>query len=315
MRKLFRTLLIGLLILTLLAGCTSKPNSGIKEKENAGENQDPALRKTTLYYVTQSGYIVPVARKIPWIDGVGNAALNYLRDTEENRQTLSALGLNPVLSDRASFTLEVKNGVATVSLSKLGVRNAKEEQAVVFCVVNTLLEIPGIEQVMVYANGKKADKLLYGTDVSAPFNKIMLTSEAQTVSGTKAPISIRMYFIDPDGQCIVPIERSTLQKPDVSLAITEYISGPLKGWNLTNGLPAGTEAISITQREDTVTINFNQAFDNLAETPALEKKVYRAILFTCRQFEGVKNVILQADGQTVFPKGEKDSQAFANLIS
>ncbi|MHB1315402.1 MAG: GerMN domain-containing protein [Christensenellales bacterium] len=314
MRRCLHTILIGLLVFMSLAGCANQTGQSAKDGQNTEKSEDAALRKTTLYYITQSGYIVPVMRKIPWIDGIGNAALDYLRDTENNRQMLSALGLLPVLQETAEVSLSVKDGVATVSLAKLGVHNAREEQAVISCVVNTLLEIPGIEQVMVYANGKKAATLLYGTDVSGPFHKIMLTSEPEAISGSKAAVSLRMYFIDPDGECIVPIERSILQKPDVSLAVAEYVSGPLQGYNLSNGLPAQTQIISVVTQGGVVTVNFNKAFENLAETPALEKKVCKAISFTCRQFEGVKKVIIQVEGQNVFPKNEKETPAFANMI-
>ena len=113
----------------------------------------------------------------------------------------------------------------------------------------------------------------------------------------------------------MPIERSTLQKPDVSLAMAEYLKGPLQDWNLSNGLPVGTALLSITTQNDTVTVNFNKALENLTETPALEKKVFKAITFTCRQFEGVKRVVIQVEGQNVFPHDETETPTFANIIS
>ena len=191
MRRWLLYIIIGLLTIAFFAGCASQP---AKNNQSTDNTEDTALRKTTLYYVTQSGYIVPVMRKIPWIDGIGNAALDYLRDTDKNRQMLSALGLVPVLNEDAEVSLTVENGVATVSLGKLGVKNTQQEKSVISCVVNTLLEIPGVEQVRVYANGKKADTLLYGTVVSEPFQKIMLTSEPAQTSGSKAAVTIRMYF-------------------------------------------------------------------------------------------------------------------------
>lgn len=72
MKRLF--ILILALLTALMMVCCKKAEE-ITEPE---ADTDSGYRRTTLYYATEDGFIVPVMKSIPWEEGIGRAALSYL---------------------------------------------------------------------------------------------------------------------------------------------------------------------------------------------------------------------------------------------
>ena len=59
--------------------------------------EDDGMRKTTLYFKDENGYLVPVMRRIPWEEGIGKTTLRNMIDTPELRAALDNTGLLPLI--------------------------------------------------------------------------------------------------------------------------------------------------------------------------------------------------------------------------
>ena len=72
MKRLF-ILILALLTALMMASCKKAEEPAEPEADT-----DNGYRRTTLYYATEDGFIVPVMKSIPWEEGIGRAALSYL---------------------------------------------------------------------------------------------------------------------------------------------------------------------------------------------------------------------------------------------
>ena len=77
MKRLF-ILILALLTALMMASCKKAEEPAEPEADT-----DSGYRRTTLYYATEDGFIVPVMKSIPWEEGIGRAALSYLDGLED----------------------------------------------------------------------------------------------------------------------------------------------------------------------------------------------------------------------------------------
>ena len=82
MKRLF-ILILALLTALMMASCKKAEEPAEPEADT-----DSGYRRTTLYYATEDGFIVPVMKSIPWEEGIGRAALSYLVSGIDNDLSL-----------------------------------------------------------------------------------------------------------------------------------------------------------------------------------------------------------------------------------
>ena len=75
MRKKIWLLTAILLIMVLItAGCSKKDEGEVSPEDapSITDETDELIRETIVYYEDDAGYLVPVMRKIPWVEGIAN---------------------------------------------------------------------------------------------------------------------------------------------------------------------------------------------------------------------------------------------------
>ena len=130
----------------------------------------PEFMEMTLYYTDKSGQLLlPEKRQLPIQDSknLPQTALDLLLTAPETPGLRSALP-----SGTAILDLSVEDGVCTVDFNGDFFNNRPDaeqsEQLAVLSVVNTLCELDGINQVLIYAEGRALDPYVY-LDLSAPW--------------------------------------------------------------------------------------------------------------------------------------------------
>ncbi|HHY13683.1 MAG TPA: GerMN domain-containing protein [Thermoanaerobacterales bacterium] len=177
---LLRVVCVLIAILLIISGCSlfgndvDPSNEGDINDDNGNiidniEVSGTKMRETIFYYSNDEGRIVPHVMSIPWEEGIAKAAIENLVDSDDLRDKLSHLGLNPVLPVGTKVLgLTIRDGLAKIDFNSnfLNYSNKKEEEDAVNSVICTLTEFPTIDMVQFMVEGKDIKHLLFDTDIS-----------------------------------------------------------------------------------------------------------------------------------------------------
>ncbi len=303
-------------IMAGLYACTPPEEEPYEEIPAAKLLGDQDMRKTVLYFEDELGYIVPVMKQIPWVEGIGASAVSQLVANPDADAQMAYLGLNPVLSEGTELSLSIKEGAATLKLSEgaIAAANPVSEMNKVSAIVNTLTEFVSIDSVLIKQEGCKG-KLPCGTDISKAFgtfdlNVVTTLSAADLDNASK----LLLYFENEAGTAIVPITKFVGGQADAFAAMSELVKGPGEG-GLKNMFPQGTALLGVSVDDDGIaSINFSKELETIRETPEKEKKLLRCIILTLMQFDNIEEVRVLMDGKEFSSTAQK-TMAYPEYIN
>lgn len=275
--------------------------SGGDTKEEKVTSVQGETRQVTLYYKDSGGYIVPVVRTMPKVEGAAKAALSALIDTTENRNDLKALGLQPVLPANTQIELAIKeDGLIRANFSKeiLKVKSKQEEQNMVNAIVYTLTEFENIDKVQILVDNEIRETLTYGTDVSKPITRGNINSMSNTTEGEQAKLTLYMYN-NPTGQYtyFVPITKNvSTNARNVETAVQELIATKGKVDNLKLNIPDGTQVYGVDVESGVAYVHFSEHLSQMTDKEELDN-LTKAIGLTLKEFSGIDGVNLVIDGE------------------
>ncbi len=297
-KKIIAAVVVGVLVLAV-AACGAQKEEIYQEIPAVNQTDNANYRKTVLYLADDHGYIVPVMKQIEWVEGIGASAVSQLIADPDADTQISYLGLNPILEEGTELSLSIKDGLATIKLSKDAITayNPVDEMNKVAAVVNTLTEFVTIDSVIIKQEGCK-DSLPCGTDISKPFetfdlNVMTTLSTADLDNASK----LLLYFQNESGTAIVPVTKYVGGKADAFAAMSELVKGPGEG-GLRSLFPGGTSLLGVDVDDNGVaSINFSKEFNLISETPQKEKALVRCIILTLMQFDNIDEVRILVDGR------------------
>lgn len=316
-------LILALAMIALIAGCKANTESegDIPEDTEAVTGElDDGMRETLIYYQTDSGYLVPVMRRIPWEEGIAKAALRKTMNTPDNQMDMLDMGLQPLLPADASINgMSISDeGLATLDLNTacMTYTDALRESNMVRGVVNMLTEFPAIDKVQFVFDGEIKQELPYGTRVAEPIEYCDLNPEVGEdidVGGAKVTVFFHTAGLN-QFDYLVPVTRFTGGNvASIETAIQELLKGPKDNAELAMAIPEGTMLNEVRTDSNGVTfIDFSKQFNALEESPYAESMVMRAIMMTAKAFPGVDDVRVTVEGKE-YPGNEFYSiPTFAN---
>jgi germination protein M len=222
----------------------------------------------------------------------------------DNDIQAARLGLNPVIPEGTKFDLDIANGRARIDLSThvLSIPDAEKEWQMVSAIVQTLTQFDTVDTVEFLIGGQKRNTLSHGTDVSGAMSGglVNLESISPTMSISDAKL-VHLFFPDASGRVLVPVTRAVWGEADINTAVFELIRGPKEDATLRNVMPADTGLVDVRIESGIVTINFSEEFAKLAASSDGGQQALRALMLTCMQYPGVKNVELLVNGQPFSP--------------
>lgn len=272
-------------------------------------------RAAVVYYQDGEGYLVPVTCQVPDEAGIAKATLSKMVASSENDLFAARLGLKTTIPEGTTIDLDIQDGKARVDLgaSALKCMNAEEETLMVQSIVETLCQYDTVKQVDFLFDGQKRSKLTYGSDVSGAFAGGSINFESTDTVPTAGASTVQLYFPSSSGRMLVPVTRTVYSTPDVTTAMLELIKGPKKDSGLNAALPENCGIKNVTLQNGVVTIDFSQEFLSAMESES-GSQTLQAVLFTARQFPGVKEVKLQIDGKDYTPPAQATATSL-NLSS
>ncbi|HCS73294.1 MAG TPA: hypothetical protein DIW17_05400 [Clostridiales bacterium] len=323
MRKKLLLLTAMMLIFTLLFVSCSKEIEGEGEPQNTppiNDESDELIRETIIYYEDDAGYLVPVMRKIPWVEGIAKYTLRVMMDTPEQQEDLMMMGLRPLLpGDTEILGMSIdENGVAKLDLNNavLNCEDAVEESNMIQGIVMTLAEFSTIEKVQFMFDGKILDSMPHGTVVKEPIGPMDINLEmAQDTAVQGAKVIV--FFQSTSASLydyLIPVTRVTSSaNASLETAIKELLKGPMDIDNMTIDIPPDTKLLGIQMDKGITYINFSKEFKALANSKESEDMVLRAVKMVAMQYPEVEEVEVLVEGKTYNGSVQLDSiSVFAN---
>jgi germination protein M len=317
LKRYLSAVLAVVMLLLCFAACGEKKEDVYEEIPAAAVAPDPDMRQTVLYYEDDYGFIVPVMKEIKWVEGIGAAAVSQLKANPDADAEMEYMGLNPILAADTELSLSIKDGAATLKLSKgaIAAEDATGEMAKVTAVVNTLTEFPTIDTVRIIQEGTDGT-LPNGTDISKSFPtfdlNIMTTLSADDLKNASKVI---LFFEDESGTAIVPVTKYIGGTSDAYAAMNELVRGP-GAHGLKSLMPEGTKLLNVDVDETGVaTVEFSPEFAKIEEDAEKEAKLIKCIVFTFRQFDNIDEVRILVNGEEYKSTAETTmSTRFVNVI-
>lgn len=300
MHKRMIATLLAIFLLFMVTGCGDKSNDEPYEEIPASNVvDDPGLRNTVLYLEDDNGYVVPVMKQIPWVEGIGASAVSQLIANPDADADMEYMGLNPVLEQGTELSLSIKEGVATLKLSEgaISADNPIDELNKVVAVVNTLTEFPTIDSVIIQQEGCK-EELPGGTVISQPFgtfdlNVVTTMSQADKENASR----LMLYFTNEAGTTIVPVTTYVGGQADAFAAMSELVKGPGEG-GLKSLFPKDTALLGVDVSDEGVaTVDFSKEFSAVADNAQTQKALMRCITLTLMQFDNIEEVRILVEGK------------------
>lgn len=313
-KKIICSIILLSLVLSI-AGCGifKKKEEGVQPappEENAEQVQSN-MRKTVFYFVDENNLLVPVTRDIPWVEGIGKAALECLVATPETMEQLAEKGLKPSLPEGTKILgMTIRDGLAKVDFSQefLNMESKMEEQNAINSVVYTLTEFPSIEKVQIMVNGKPLKKCPKGTTLKDVLYRENINLEPGSIaSADMMPVTLYFKSSSKNGNFtyFVPVTRMVKKSDDmIKTAVDELIKGPAADMGLTAVVPQDTKVLEVSREGSEVIVNFSKEIESYGGGAEVEQALVNSVVLTVAQFPGVEKVSLQVEGKSdVLPEG------------
>ncbi len=280
------------------ASVISKVESQLYRSTDTSSNLDK--NSTILYYKNEDGLIVPIMRKLDKTLDVQDV-VNLLISTDEISADLTKMNLSALIPKDTTVVVTLDDKVANVNFKNLKNKNAKDEASMVAGVVNTLLSLPTVDSVRITLNGKAAEQMAYGTNISKHITQLDYNVETISRSvNVNTAKKIKLYYLSPEGYLIVPTIRYIETKVTAENLVNELLKGPDDAQNLLTGIPEGTKLNSSKISADgIVTLDFSSEFNDIKEYTELNTTILKTIILTCEQLKEVQGVEITVDGEAL----------------
>ncbi len=144
-----------------LSGCGVKPAMAEAVEHSEFASMESALA-TTLYLPDGAGGLITEEKRLPWEMNMGNYALSFLFP-----------------DGQVSYSCRSEGHRMEVDLMRFpSFDTAEVEQAAVASVINTLLALPGVEEIALTFDGETLAALKNGTPVNQVFTELVETASS-----------------------------------------------------------------------------------------------------------------------------------------
>ncbi len=315
-RKIFVLLLV-LCMIFVASGCKllnrDKNSDSEAPVEKAVEQVQSNMRRTVLYFVNENSLLVPIAKEIPWVEGIGKAALESLVTSPETELELSTQGLKPSLpADTKVLGMTIRDGIAKVDLSSefLNLPDKASEKNAIDSVVYTLTEFSAIDKVQLMVEGKPLKECPNGTAVESVLYREKINLEnasSDIVKNDMIPVTLYFKSTDKSGNYsyFVPVTRMVKVSDNViKTAVEELVKGPAEDMGLASILPHDAKVLDVKQDASEVVVNFSKDLLGYGGGTDVEQSLVNSIVLTVSQFPGVEQVSILVEGKKeVLPEG------------
>lgn len=310
------------LLLFVLTGCmfgpqqTSKPIDppppeveldakavDAKQTKEKAEN-DKKSAGTELYFLTDTGYVVPYTLKIPVEGGIAKQALRFMVKGGP-AEALLPKGFMALLPKGTQVKgLNIQDGIATVDFSKEFLNYPEDqEEKVVNAVTWTLTGFANVEKVNIWVDGKSLSELPKQKTPAQNLsrNRGINLEVAEGVEIHRA-MPVTLYFLgqNPDNEVYyVPVTRMINRHPDVALrTLQELIRGPKHQSGLSGAFDHGTAINKVQVQGKWVVADLGEQLLEYSSDHKASKDAIQTLVLSLTENTKLDGVKLTVNGKT-----------------
>lgn len=282
--------------------------NGTDENKNQAAS-NVATTTLTLYFLDKNGYVVPVAMKVPKVEGIAQQALHFMTKGGPGEELLPE-GFSAVLPPNTEVSVHIKRDekLAKVDFSK-EFKNVQsgQEKKVLEAVTYTLTQFPDVEKVEITVNGYPLTEL-GNYPVTQPLKRetlglnLELSDEAQP--GRTTAVTLYFQGVNQAGDSyLVPVTRLvpmvTEPKAKALRTLKELVRGPEEDSGLTPSLMQTLKVLDVDLQKETVIANLDEHFLSylsLTEPTELSPSL-ESLVLTLTENTGAKQVQVLVNGK------------------
>ncbi|OYD08299.1 GerMN domain-containing protein [Paludifilum halophilum] len=321
MRNRFIKGMIGvLLFFLLLSGCLfgpegkesspidPPPKSSEKKEQSSEKSKDQADSSDAkgsleLYFLTDTGYVVPYALNIPKVEGIAKEALDYMVKGGP-AQSMLPEGFSGILPKGTEVKgLDIQKGTATIDFSKefLSYDPGMEEK-ILSAVTWAVTGFDSVNKVNIWVDGRPLETM---PKKKSPAQELTRDRgiNLEIAQGVKASQSmpVTLYFLgqtEEDEVYYVPVTRMIDRQKNVAkAALTELVKGPQHGSDLVNALVDTTEINSVQIKGDTAVADFGKQLLEYSDEKKASQDALNTIVLSLTENTSAKKVKITVEGE------------------
>lgn len=207
-------------------------------------------------------------------------------------------------SDVKVLSVEYDNGVLKVNFSsELLDVNINYEEKVVEALVYTLTSIDGVDNIIIYVDGKVLNKLPQtGINLPSTLNRKIGINKQYDLNSTSNINNVTVYYVNKynDDTYYVPVTKYLNDdREKIKIIVEELTSSSTYNSNLMSYLNSNAKLLATNETIDKLDLNFNQyIFNNYDEKDILEEVIY-TIGLSVRDNYDVKEVNILVENEEI----------------
>ena len=207
-------------------------------------------------------------------------------------------------SDVKVLSVEYDNGVLKVNFSsELLDVNINYEEKVVEALVYTLTSIDGVDNIIIYVDGKVLNKLPQtGINLPSTLNRKIGINKQYDLNSTSNINNVTVYYVNNynDDTYYVPVTKYLNDdREKIKIIVEELTSSSTYNSNLMSYLNSNAKLLATNETIDKLDLNFNQyIFNNYDEKDILEEVIY-TIGLSVRDNYDVKEVNILVENEEI----------------
>ncbi|WP_091839192.1 GerMN domain-containing protein [Marininema halotolerans] len=288
-----------------------KSNEKSKENQSSGKTDKKgstakAAKKNELelYFMTDSGYLAPYALNIPKVEGIAKEAVKYMVKDGPGESMLPK-GFSGILPKNTQVKgLEIKEGTATINLSKEFLSYKKEMEGDILSAITwTLTGFDSVKRVNIQVDGKALETMPKGKSAAQHLTRAggINVELAQGIDAAHS-MPVTLYFLGqtPENDIYyVPVTRMINRSSNVAEAtLKELVRGPLTGSDLVTALAETTKVNGVQVKGDTAIADFGKELLQYSDKHEASEDALKTIILSLTENSAVKKVKITVDGKS-----------------
>lgn len=318
-----RSVRVVLLLPLMLTGCLYGPDQPTKQAidpppkevaqryEQAVETSQKkgkekvARNGVELYFLSNTGHVVPYTVPIPHVKGIAKETLEYMIQGGAGEKLLPK-GFSGILpSGTKVLGLDIQNRIATVDFSKEFLKYKPEmEEKILSAITWTLTGFPSIEKVNIRVNGKPLEVMPHQKSVAQGLTRQRgINLELAEGVQISQSIPVTLYFMgqtDDNQTYYVPVTRMINRTDQVAEAsLKELIKGPKQQSGLVSPLDSSLQVNNVQQTDQMVVADFNENLLQYNNQKQASKDAIETILLSLTENTSAKKVKMTVNGKDI----------------
>ncbi|SEN00683.1 GerMN domain-containing protein [Lihuaxuella thermophila] len=279
------------------------------------------LSGVELYFLMDTGYVVPYALQIPSVQGIAKEAMKFMVKGGPGEAMLPK-GFSPILPKGTQIKgLSIQDGTATIDFSKEFLNYEPElEEKILSAITWTLTGFHNVKEVNIWVDGRPLAVMPKGkTPAQGLTRKRGINVEISEGVNVSQSMPVTLYFLGQTADnsiYYVPVTRMVNRSNNVGeVSLKELIKGPMYHSNLSGALDTSTEVNRVQVKGDTVLVDFGEQLLQYNDQQSASKDAMNTIVLSLTENTSAKKVKITVNGKQSFRASGQKGEHFAQPVT